>query len=221
MLIRALRLKSAIKAFVNGNESRKPLALSAIEWKQAEYLIGLTTPFLNMTNAISKSKGITINQVFNIYNELFDHLDKALKILSRKTVTWKKMLHLAVMESWKKLSEYYGNTVRGFGNRYAAGTALDPQYKLKFFDSKTWEQEWKWKYSSMLSELYDKEYSHLDFESSPSYSSHRPAHMIDRTVYTEDEWEGVFSRGRGNFSGIINNFDELTCYLDEGMLPCS
>lgn len=47
------------------------------EWRQIGYLLWITQPF-KFTTSLSKTKDITIHIVFEIYNNLFDHLEKSI-----------------------------------------------------------------------------------------------------------------------------------------------
>ncbi|KAJ5661919.1 uncharacterized protein N7477_009535 [Penicillium maclennaniae] len=50
------------------------LKLDLEEWRQVNYLLCLTRPFFLYISTFSKTKDVTIHQVFKLYNELFKYL---------------------------------------------------------------------------------------------------------------------------------------------------
>jgi len=78
--------------------------------------------------------------VFNIYNKLYNHIDKSIHQLQRKNVPWKKVILTALYAAKGKLSHYYSMTDNIHGDLYAVGTIIAPQYKLHFFSTKDCQQ---------------------------------------------------------------------------------
>jgi hypothetical protein len=91
MLIRALKLKSALSKYHDKHETEY-LRLSFVEWSQIEYLIDFIKLFCVFIKMIDQSKQSIIHQVFEIYNKLFDHLNQTRERLSHKRVSWKRAL---------------------------------------------------------------------------------------------------------------------------------
>ena len=85
MLRHAKRLQSTFDEFYE-HYGQDQFALSAEEWRQIEYLLWITQPFLRFTSLLSQTKDVTIHLVFSIYNKLFDHLEKPIRQLQRKKV---------------------------------------------------------------------------------------------------------------------------------------
>ncbi|KAJ5382081.1 uncharacterized protein N7496_004509, partial [Penicillium cataractarum] len=48
--------------------------------------INITRPFFQFTTTLSKTKDITVYLIFTIYNKLFDHLKKSIKLASRTSL---------------------------------------------------------------------------------------------------------------------------------------
>ena len=118
------------------------------EWSQLDYLLEILGPFRLFTDAIGATEtGPTIHNVFAIYNELFDHIDRQFEKLQRKRTPWKVKMRHALQNAAAKLREYYSKTYEDLGYLYACATILAPQYKLKTFEGVNWladkdEQPW-------------------------------------------------------------------------------
>jgi hypothetical protein len=91
MLQRAKRLQSHLDSFCL--IKRLPdLKLNVDEWRQIDYLLCLTKPFFVYTTIFSKTKDVTIHQVFTLYNELFKHLEASVRQLRQKKVSFTYLL---------------------------------------------------------------------------------------------------------------------------------
>ncbi|OJJ98579.1 hypothetical protein ASPACDRAFT_62071 [Aspergillus aculeatus ATCC 16872] len=84
MIRRALNLRQAINSFIQhcdyGNINH--LCPTTIEWKQMEYLLKLLYPFFLFTSCLSENSGPTVHKIYDIYNNLFDHLDHSINRLA-------------------------------------------------------------------------------------------------------------------------------------------
>src|SRR5438034_3055439 len=96
MLRRAHKLREFIDQWLDNNQHRSSLKLNDMEWKQIEYLIQITYAYHQFCNAISKSKGITIHNVFTIYDQLFNHLEDTIMKLQHKHTSWKLSILFAL-----------------------------------------------------------------------------------------------------------------------------
>jgi hypothetical protein len=103
------------------------------------HLLWITYPFFKFTTALSKTKDMTVHSVFDIYNNLFDHLDKAISQLRRKRVYRKQLILTALEASKAKLSSYYEKTKGIRGYLFAIGAIFAPDQKLAFFSISDWE----------------------------------------------------------------------------------
>jgi hypothetical protein len=208
MLIRALSLKKALQRYHDKHEAEY-LRVSDMEWSQVEYLIDLTKLFCVFTKRIGQSKSPTIHQVFEIYDKLFDHLDRARTKLSRKKVAWKKIMLEGLIAADAKLRQYYAKTQGSLGHLYGKAALLTPNRKDAIFQGSNWkvsndETPWNEVYWSALQDQYEEEYH------GESASDSRGQHLsrIDDldlllnldTSFRESEDEFTYYRKRGNFS---------------------
>ena len=137
----------------------RDLTLSEDEWRQIEYLLWITQPFFKFTTVLCKSKDTTIHIVFEIYNNLFEYLEKSTRQLQRKKVLWKQGMLKALGTARDKLAEYYSKTDEVYGNLFAIGTILVPEYKLQFFNSKDWDSgedtNWRQRYRQSFQDTFE------------------------------------------------------------------
>ena len=139
---RARKLKQAIKQFIRRHPEEKLENLTATEWKHIDYLIEILYPFYKYTRAISKSADFpTVHQVFDVYNQLFSHLETQIEALELKRQPWKVLMRTALQNARTKLDEYYSMTCDHVGNIYAAATILAPEHKLDFFETEEWDDD--------------------------------------------------------------------------------
>lgn len=144
MLRRAKRLQSTFNEFCSEYRLRD-LTLDQEEWRQIEYLLWITQPFFKFTTALSKTTDATIHIIFDIYNQLFEHLEKSTRQLQRKKVPWKQLMLKALGAARDKLADYYGKTDEIHGDLFAIGTMLAPENKLQFFSGKDWDDDYDWR----------------------------------------------------------------------------
>ena len=67
---------------------------------------------------MSKGKKSIIYYVFNIYNRLFDYIEKEIRKLRRKRVSWKVEFREALKAAREKLIDYYSKTQSSVGYLY-------------------------------------------------------------------------------------------------------
>lgn len=135
MLRRAKRLQATFDTFCSQYD-QPHFALSAEEWRQIDYLLFVLQPFFKYTTVVCTTKVSSIHLVFSFYNKLFDHLEKSIRQLRRKKVTWKQLMLSSLEAAQEKLSKYYSMTDSVKGDLYAIGTVLAPANKLQFFSTK-------------------------------------------------------------------------------------
>ena len=85
MLHRAKRLSLIFDNYCEQHDQLR-FKLNKDEWRQIDYLLCLTKPFYKFTTVLSKTKDVTIHNVFRVYNRLFDHFDASIRQLERKKV---------------------------------------------------------------------------------------------------------------------------------------
>lgn len=154
MLRRAKRISKYFNLYCEHSE-RPELKLNKAEWRQIDYLLFITEPFYRFTTVLSKTKDVTVHNVFRVYNALFDHFEKSIDRLTPKSIPWKVAMLNALHAGMKKLSVYYAKTKEIHGSLYAIGTILAPQQKLSFFSSKAWgrsedDSDWSTYYRNEL-----------------------------------------------------------------------
>lgn len=158
MLRRAKRLQATFNEFCSQFQLRD-LTLSEDEWRQIEYLLWITQPFFKFTTVLCKSNDTTIHIVFEIYNSLFEHLEKSTRQLQRKKVPWKQGMLKALGAARDKLAEYYSKTDEVHGDLFAIGTILAPEHKLQFFNSKDWDSgedtNWRQRYRQSFQDTFE------------------------------------------------------------------
>ena len=167
MLERACRLKSNIKEWLAKEEYRSFASLYPTneEWRQIEYVITILHPFLKYTVLVSRTKGVTINKAWLIYNRLFTHMEVIEETLKRKRTPWKVSIRNAVRKAREKLDQYYSNTDESNGLLYNLGTVLDPSLKLSIYESDDWGEvdrrpgiTWESLYQSQFLQFYKRNY---------------------------------------------------------------
>ncbi len=109
MLIRALILEKTLSRYHDKHEIEY-LRLFDTKWSQVKYLIDLIKLFCVFTKRINQFKLLTIHQVFEIYDKLFDHLNRARFKLSRKKISWKRIMLENLIVVNVKLWNYYSKT---------------------------------------------------------------------------------------------------------------
>jgi hypothetical protein len=119
------------------------MALGNDEWRQIDYLLCLTKAFYDYTLALSKSRHVTAHLVFQIYNMLFEHLERSINQLRRKRVPWKQQMLSSLEAGRLKLDEYYSQTDHDRGHIYAISTMLAPDNRFQFFLTDDWTKEWR------------------------------------------------------------------------------
>ena len=158
MLIRFRKLLPAIEHYVNVRGLHW-LALTKSEWDGVSYLINLTQPLALCTSLIGQTKAPTLCNALNMYNMIFDVLEKAEKRLRRKQVLWKRQMLEAVQAAVAKLRKYYGATCEKFGDFYGLAVLLSPSSKNRW-NKKRWNAEEVEHYWVLLERMWRARYAH-------------------------------------------------------------
>lgn len=204
MLQRAKRLQSIFNTFCS-EYGLRDLTLDQEEWRQIDYLLWITQPFFKSTTALSKTKDITIHIVFEIYNNLFDHLENSIHQLQRKKVPWKRVMLTALNATKHKLSEYYSQTDKIPGDLFAIGTILAPDSKLQFFSGKDWDNSWRQRYRQSFEDYLEPYKQRL--------TDIRTSSQTQSSSIPRSEIEMFLKRSKPQRSG---SRDEITQYLESG-----
>jgi len=137
MLIQTLLLQDAINKWIDDYDSSKLklLKLSNVKWKHIEYLITLLYSFYRYIKTLSTTSGCTVHQVWQIYNNLFQHLENQYKEAEYE-IEWKKSLTTAIEVAKKKFSIYYEQTKHVREEFYAIATILNSYIWMNTYNSK-------------------------------------------------------------------------------------
>src|SRR5688572_9807121 len=138
-LERAYRLHTYTAEWLGKYPEYAMLQTTNNEWRAIEYLMEILEPFRYYTLWMSKQRNVTIHLVIRIYNDLFDHFDKILKVLKNKRTSWKIECYKAVEAARNKLREYYSKLTPKTGLLMILAVCLDPEQKLAPF--KRWDKE--------------------------------------------------------------------------------
>lgn len=204
MLRRAKRLQSTFNTFCS-QLGLDYMMLDAEEWRQIEYLLWITQPFYQLTTALSKTKDVTIHIVFGIYNKLFDHLELSIRQLQRKKVAWKQVMLTALQAARSKLTDYYRETDKVYGDLFAVGTILAPQNKMQFFSSSDWGKEWRERYRKSFEAYFEPYKERLSENQRLSYTQ--------SSVVQTSEIEMLLAPAE---SCRPNKYNEVKQYLESG-----
>lgn len=208
MLRRAKRLREFLGTFCTDYNCEE-MALNKDEWRQIDYLLCLTKPFYEYTLALSKTRDVTAHLVFQIYNMLFEHLEKSIKQLQRKRVLWKQQMLSSLEAGRLKLDEYYSQTDYDRDHIYAISTMLAPDNRFQFFLSDDWTKEWRDKYrASFQDTLLPYQERHTTSQGLPVSS---PGSRLSTALHNLLRPKKPKAKPVG---------DEITQYLDGGKL-CS
>ncbi|CAI7638737.1 unnamed protein product [Penicillium palitans] len=139
MLKRAGRLRRFIDQYCQDSENC-PYKLTKADWRKVDYLVQLTTPFIQFTTALLASKEATVHKVCFVFQILMEYLDESTQILRRKSALWRRKLLEASLMMKMEFVEVYKKTFQKFGVMYGPGTFVTPQYKVSAFDESTTSQ---------------------------------------------------------------------------------
>jgi hypothetical protein len=209
MLRRAKRLREFFTLFCEEYDCKEML-LDKEEWRQIDYLLCLTEPFFEYTQALSKTRDVTAHLVFRVYNALFEHLEQSMKQLQRKRVLWKKQMLEALEASRSKLAEYYSETDHARGHIYAISTMLAPDSRFQFFLSDDWDQEWRVKYRASFREAL------VPYQNSTTGKNGTITSSVEERP--NSKLSKLLNGQKAQAKALKPAGDEMTQYLDGGKL---
>lgn len=86
MVLRAIRLRKAIEMYImadpSSNHRLAKFKLSETEWEQAEAILTLLAPFKRTSVRMQETMRPKLEQVFWVYEILYDGIDKMIESLS-------------------------------------------------------------------------------------------------------------------------------------------
>jgi hypothetical protein len=139
MLERALRMKEFTKEWILKFPTFKPLWSTPEEWKQVEYILEVLQLIRFWTLWMSKTHGVTIHRVFQVYQEIFDHLEDQVEKLQNKRMRWKVDIRQALEKAIEKAKVHYGKTENPRGLLLGIAACLNPYCKLELY--KGWDDD--------------------------------------------------------------------------------
>jgi hypothetical protein len=139
MLERAWEMKAAIRKWLNLDVNRRRYAVLVMkdeEWGLVDDLLKILQPFSLFTTAIGTTLDVSIHQIFQLYNWLFEQLEAAKETWKTKARNSKYADELlrAIEAAHNKLAEYYGKTDGDSGTFYNLGAILNPSTKLSLYE---------------------------------------------------------------------------------------
>ena len=139
MLERAWEMKAAIRKWLNLDVNRRRYAVLVMkdeEWGLVDDLLKILQPFSLITTAIGTTLDVSIHQIFQLYNWLFEQLEVAKETWKTKARNSKYADELlrAIEAAHNKLAEYYGKTDGDSGTFYNLGAILNPSTKLSLYE---------------------------------------------------------------------------------------
>lgn len=112
----------------------KRLCLSASEWHHLEVITNTLEKFKRATTEISLARTPHIQDIWNMYNALFDFLDEIEESWLGDDRTWPTVVREAVKKGREKLSKYYSQTDAKKGHLFNCAAVLDPTQKLTCYE---------------------------------------------------------------------------------------
>jgi len=82
---------------------------------------------------MSKTCGITIHRVFQVYQDIVHQFYMEISKLERKRMQWKVDIRQGLVKVKLKAAFYYGKTESPRGHSFGIGTCLNPDCKLNLF----------------------------------------------------------------------------------------
>ena len=139
MLERAWEMKAAIRKWLNLDVNRRRYAVLVMkdeEWGLVDDLLKILQPFSLITTAIGTTLDVSIHQIFQLYNWLFEQLEAAKETWKTKARNSKYADELlrAIEAAHNKLAEYYGKTDGDSGTFYNLDAILNPSTKLSLYE---------------------------------------------------------------------------------------
>jgi len=108
---------------------------------------------------MSKTRSVPIHRVFQVYQDIFDHLEMLISKLERKRMQWKVDICEGPVKANLKAASYYGKTESPRGLLFGIGTCLNRYCKLNLFREwdldASWETEYEKSYKKEFIGYYD------------------------------------------------------------------
>lgn len=222
MLLRVYQFKSAIEWFIKQQTNEKiksALTFQKYEWRHVEYLLEILYEFSLYTTGLSTHTGVTVHQVYDVYDILFNHLEEHMTKIEQKRRIWKKQIYRGLQEAHSKLRKYYADTYGSHGIIYGIAIILNPCRKLQAFRGPAWEEnddQWVDIYRDYLKRVFVYYSSKYPDTNVPAEEEASTLQGLDRLIDRATKRRRLFSyssRSSGAESAQ-SRFAELDNYLD-------
>jgi len=100
---------------------------------------------------MSKTRGVTIHRVFQLYQDIFDHLEIPISKLESKRIQCNVDIREGLVKVKLKAASYQGKTESPRGLLFGIGTCLNPYFKLTLFR--------EWDFDASGETEYEKSYT--------------------------------------------------------------
>jgi len=208
MLERSVQLREFTKDGLQTYAEFTPLRSTPKEWRHIEYILEVLQPIRFWTLWMSKTRGVTIHQVFQVYQDMFDNLEIQISKLEQKRIQWKIDIREGLVKAKFKAPSYYDKTESPRSLLFGIGTCVNPYCKLNLF--REWDldasgaTEYEKSYKTEFIAYYDLYYapinnqapdmsiprSGLNSRSKHLYSSrHRVVILSEALAYIETDSE--------------------------------
>ena len=139
MLERSWEMKTAIRKWLQADTNRQKYAVLQMkdeEWKQVEALLEVLKPFEQITQAIGSTLGVTVHEVFRLYNWLFDQIENSIKHWKAQIshCSYAAELVHALRAARNKLDYYYAKTDKKRGIFYNFTILLNSLKKQSLYE---------------------------------------------------------------------------------------
>ena len=82
---------------------------------------------------MSNTGGVTIHRVFQVHQDIFDHLEIQIEKLELKGMQCKVDIRQGLLKAKSKAAAYYGKRENPRGLLFGIGSCLNPDSKLNLF----------------------------------------------------------------------------------------
>ena len=111
----------------------QPLFTTLDESIIVKYVMEVLRPFQYWTLWMLTRHRVTSHQGITVHNDMFDHMDGAMRALAKKKTQWEEHLYFAVKLARQKLSKYYAEVTPTTGMLLISAQIMDPLPKLRSF----------------------------------------------------------------------------------------
>jgi len=125
MLERFVPLREFTKDLLQTYGEFTPLWSTPEDWRQIEYILKVLQPIQFWTLWMSKTRGVTIYRLFQVYQDIIDYLEMQICKLEWKWMQWKVDIREGRVKAKLKAASYYGKRESPRGLLFSIGTCLN------------------------------------------------------------------------------------------------